>query len=79
MEGGDIMSNTQHFGRIVRERREKKKLSLKKVSELCGMGERGLEQIELGDTNPKLSNVLNIAAVLDIDMGELNSCILELI
>ena len=71
------MSNTQHFGRIVRERREKKKLSLKKVSELCGMGERGLEQIE--DTNPKLSNVLNIAAVLDIDMGELNSCILELI
>ena len=73
------MSNTQHFDRIVRERREKKKLSLKKVSELCGMGERGLEQIELGDTNPKLSNVLNIAAVLDIDMGELNSCILELI
>ena len=43
------------------------------------MSERGLEQIELGDTNPKLSNVLNIAAVLDIDMGELNSCILELI
>lgn len=63
----------------MRERREKKKLSLKKVSELCGMSERGLEQIELGDTNPKLSNVLNIAAVLDIDMGELNSCILELI
>jgi len=73
------MSNTQHFGRIVREHREKRGLSLKTVAELCGISERGLEQIELGDTNPKLSNVLSIAATLEIDIGELNSCIPQLV
>ena len=34
-----------------------------------------LRNIELGDSDPKLSNVLKIAGALQIDMGMLNSCI----
>lgn len=69
------MADTKHFGRKVRERRESKGWSIKYVAELCDICDKCLEQIELGDTDPKLSNVLKIAAVLEMDLGELNSCI----
>lgn len=69
------MTKTQHFGRIVRERREALGWSIEKAAGLCGMSYKGLEEIELGDSDPKLSSVLNISAALYIDLGELNSCI----
>lgn len=69
------MTKTQHFGRIVLERREALGLSIEKAAGLCGMSYKGLEEIELGDSDPKLSSVLNISAALCIDLGELNSCI----
>lgn len=69
------MTKTQHFGRIVRERREALGLSIEKVAELCGMSYKGLEEIELGDSDPKLSSVLKISTALGIDLEELNSCI----
>lgn len=69
------MMKTQHFGRIVRERREALGWSIEKAAGLCGMSYKGLEEIELGDSDPKLSSVLNISAALYIDLGELNSCI----
>ena len=69
------MTKTQHFGRIVREHREALGLSIEKAAGLCGMSYKGLEEIELGDSDPKLSSVLNISAALGIDLGELNSCI----
>ena len=71
-KGGDIMVKTQHFGRMVRERREALDLSIEAAAALCKMSYKGLEDIELGDSDPKLSNVLNIAAVLGIDLGGLN-------
>ena len=40
---------TQHFGRIVREKREQLGLSIRKAAELAGLSDRGLELIELGD------------------------------
>ena len=43
------MTKTQHFGRMVRERREALGLSIEKAAELCGMSYKGLEEIELGD------------------------------
>ena len=43
------------------------------------MSEHALRNIELGDSDPKLSNVLKIAGALQIDMGILNSCIPVLI
>lgn len=69
------MLDTEIFGKIVRERRVDMGMSLKTASELCGMSEKGLAYIELGSTNPKLSNVLNIASVFKINLGELNNCV----
>lgn len=66
---------TQHFGKIVRERRERLGLSLSEAAERCGLSIRGLELIELGDSDPKLSNVLRIAAALNIDLGDIESCV----
>ena len=67
--------NTAHFGRIMRERRENSFISLRALSDVVDMSEHALRNIELGDSDPKLSNVLKIAGALQIDMGMLNSCI----
>jgi transcriptional regulator with XRE-family HTH domain len=69
------MMNTKHFGRIMRERRENSYISLRALSDVVDMSEHALRNIELGDSDPKLSNVLKIAGALQIDMGMLNSCI----
>ena len=69
------MMNTAHFGRIMRERREKSFISLRALSDVVDMSEHALRNIELGDSDPKLSSVLKIAGALQIDMGMLNSCI----
>lgn len=69
------MMNTKHFGRIMRERRENYFISLRALSDVVDMSEHALRNIELGDSDPKLSNVLKIAGALQIDMGMLNSCI----
>ncbi len=66
--------NTQHFGRIVRDKRERKRMTMVYCAELAGISEVALSAIEFGDSNPKLSSILNLAAALDIDLGELNSC-----
>ena len=70
--------STQHFGRIVREKREKLGLTIREAAELCGLSDRGLELIELGDSDPKLSSVLRIATILDLDLGDISSCALYL-
>ena len=69
------MMNTKHFGRIMRERRENSFISLRALSDVVDMIAHALRNIELGDSDPKLSNVLKIAGALQIDMGMLNSCI----
>ena len=69
------MMNTAHFGRIMRERRENSFISLRALSDVVDMIAHALRNIELGDSDPKLSNVLKIAGALQIDMGMLNSCI----
>ena len=73
------MMNTKHFGRIMRERRENSYISIRALSDVVDMSEHALRNIELGDSDPKLSNVLKIAGALQIDMGMLNSCIPVLI
>lgn len=69
------MVTTHNFGRIVRNHRENKRITLEKAAEKCGMSVKGYELIELGDSDPKLSNVLNIAAIFNMDLGELNVCV----
>lgn len=68
------MTATQHFGRMVRTHREALKLSIEKGAELCGMSYKGLEDIELGVSDPKLSSVMSIATAFGLDLGGLNSC-----
>ena len=65
---------THHWGRIVRDRRERRGLTIAEAAELCGISERGLSQIELGDAIPKLSTFVRIAAVLKIDLGDIECC-----
>ena len=65
------MSN---FGKLVRDKRERKGWTLRRAAEEFGLSDRGLEMIELGDSDPKLSNVLSIAQALEIDLGEMNVC-----
>lgn len=66
--------STHHFGRIVRDKRERRGLTIAEAAELCGLSGRGLAQIELGDATPKLSTFIRIAAVLKIDLGDLECC-----
>ena len=65
---------TRHFGRIVRDKRERKRLTVARTAELAGLSEAGLTLIEMGDSNPKLSSITSLATVLDIDLGDLNPC-----
>lgn len=69
------MDFVRDYGRLVREHRENMKLTIEQAAEKCGMSDKGFELIELGNSDPKLSNVLNIAAVFDMDLGDLNACI----
>jgi len=64
---------TRHFGRIVRDKRERKRLTVARTAELAGLSEAGLTLIEMGDSNPKLSSITSLAAVL----GEINDEFLE--
>jgi len=65
---------SKHFGQIVRTKRENKRMTLQALAEECDMSIKGIEHIELGDSDPKLTNVLKIAKILEIDLGELNHC-----
>lgn len=69
------MVNTKHLGRILRNRREALGLTLEKTAELSDMSYKGYEGIELGDSDPKFSTLCKIAAALELDLGELNSCV----
>ena len=68
------MMKTQHYGRIVRGKRQERALTIEKASEICNLSDKGLRNVELGDSDPKLSTILNIGAALDMDLGVLNSC-----
>ena len=66
--------STRNFGLMARKKREGKGLTVAEAAELCGLSDRGLALIELGDVDPKLSSVLNIAAVLEIYLGDVEGC-----
>lgn len=69
------MYKSQNFGQIVRLHREFKRLTLEKAAELCGISDKTLENIELGDSDPKLSTVIKIANTLEIHIGSIQNCI----
>jgi len=54
------------------ELRQRKKLSLRKLSELTGLSKTGLHEIELGSREPKQQELEKIAEALDTTVDELN-------
>ena len=60
------------FGKRVRYVRLNKGLTLEAASELCDLSSKGLENIELGLADPRLSTVLKISEVFDISYDDLN-------
>ena len=68
---------SQNFGQIMRLHMEYKRLTLEQASELCGISDKTLENIELGDSNPKLPTVIKIANGLDIHIGRIQNCIVN--
>ncbi len=58
----------QNIGRIIRERRLKKQLTLEQTASMCGLSVRGLGKIELGDSDPKWSTMLKLSDTLDMGL-----------
>ena len=64
----------RNIGALIREKRQRCGLTIAEAAELCGISERGLSQIELGDAIPKLSSFVRIAAALKINLGDIEGC-----
>ncbi len=64
---------TQEFGARVRQRRLARGLSQEALAEGTSLHWSYLGQVERGQTNLSLHNILRIAAVLQTDAGELVS------
>lgn len=62
---------TGEFGRRVRLRREELELSQEKLAERCGLHWTYIGQVERGQRNLSLHNIVRIARGLDSDPGEL--------
>ena len=60
------------FGKRVRNVRLDKGLTLEQASEMCELSSKGLENIELGLADPKLSTVLKISSVFGISYDDHN-------
>lgn len=57
----------------MRKKRTAMDISIEETAARSGISGRGYSNLERNCYKPKLSNLLAIAAVLDIDLGELNS------
>lgn len=70
------MYDSVHYGRLIRDLREKAKMTIEEASEKYELSMTGLVKIEFGDSDPKLSTIIRIAKVLKMDLGDLNCCII---
>jgi transcriptional regulator with XRE-family HTH domain len=59
------------FGSAVRRLRNKKSISLDQLAELAGMQRTYLGDIERGERNPALVNMLKIAKALGVPLSKL--------
>lgn len=69
------MMSYLNIGRFIRDKREYKHWTVAELAELCQMSVTALENIELGDSDPKWSTVKRIFNSLSVDVGELNACV----
>lgn len=71
MPAAPISPAAKTFGNRVRARRTELGLSQEAAAERCGVHWTFLGQVERGQRNLSLHNILKLAAGLDIDAGEL--------
>lgn len=69
------MTIYRDIGRFIREKREHKHWTVAELAELSKMSVTALENIELGDADPKWSTVRRIFNSLSVNVGELNVCV----
>lgn len=61
------------FGEVVRDLREKRKLTQENLAEISGFHRTYIGMIERGERNPSLKNIYKIAKSLDVSLTEIFS------
>jgi transcriptional regulator with XRE-family HTH domain len=69
MKHADAEAVTRIVMQILKERRESKGLSYRKLAKKSGISNRYLSMIENGEYNPTLLQLLRIAAALGLKLG----------
>lgn len=64
----DVISS--HVVLLLKEERERQKLSLNRLSEKCGLSRQTIAYVEDEVQSPSLDTLLRIALGLDIDLGK---------
>jgi len=67
-EGGSELQ--AHFGKTVREARQKAGLTQAALADLAGLTQQYVARIEAGQINPTLATMAAIARVLNLDGGD---------
>ena len=60
-----------HFGTVIRQRRDDLRRSQREVAELSHFDRSYIADLELGNANPSLGTILRIAEALDLTPAEL--------
>ena len=69
------MTAYRDIGRFIRDKREYKRFTIAKLAEKSDTSVTGLENIELGDADPKWSTLKKIFNALDVNVGDLSVCV----
>ena len=64
----------QTFGKIIKEKRDKKKLLLREVAALLGIDQSIISKLEKGERNATREQVLKFAEIYDIEPKDLIVC-----
>lgn len=65
------MKEREQLGQLIRRYREEKGFSREQLAEKCNVTDKCISNIELGKSDPKLSTVIRICAVLGINIAVL--------
>jgi transcriptional regulator with XRE-family HTH domain len=62
------------FGEAIRSIRKQRGISQERLALMCGLDRTYISGIECGTRNPSLTNILKIAATLDVNPAEIFAC-----
>lgn len=68
---GDGSELQSHFGKTVREARQKAGLTQAGLADLAGLTQHYIARIEAGQINPTLATMVAVARVLHLDLGDI--------